>query len=121
MNKSFKSLIATLAVLFLTVGCAPASNLSAANAGTNLTAGIAKNLLPFYNQTVKWSSCYTTMKCGTVNVPLDWANPTKGTLHLAVIYHDPSGSSLGSLFMNPGGPGGSGYDFIRDSLSSAAS
>jgi pimeloyl-ACP methyl ester carboxylesterase len=121
MNKSLKSIVAAIAVMFLTVGCAPANTLSAANAGTDLTAGVAANLLPFYNQTVNWNTCNTNMKCGTVNVPLDWSNPSKGTLHLAVIFHDPTGSSLGSLFMNPGGPGGSGFDFIRDSMSSAAS
>ncbi len=121
VKTSIRSAIAALAVLFLTVGCAPAQSISPATAGTDLTAGVASNLLPFYNQTVNWTTCNTTMKCGTVKVPMDWSKPETAALKLAVIYHDPSGASLGSLFMNPGGPGGSGYDFIRDSISSAAS
>ena len=32
-----------------------------------------------------------------------------------------SGNPLGSLLVNPGGPGGSGYDFIRDSVDYATS
>ncbi|MEY4000024.1 MAG: hypothetical protein RLZZ626_379 [Actinomycetota bacterium] len=121
LKSSIRSLTALFAVSFLAVGCAQLPQDAPAVAGTNLTAGVSANLLPFYNQKVSWSSCFTTMKCGTVKVPMDWANPGTATLNLAVIYHDPTGSSLGSLFMNPGGPGGSGYDFIRDSLSSAAS
>ncbi|HWH97387.1 MAG TPA: alpha/beta hydrolase, partial [Pseudolysinimonas sp.] len=48
----------------------------------------------------------------TVTVPLDWDEPTGETIELAVARHRASRNSMGSLLMNPGGPGGSGYDFV---------
>ncbi len=47
---------------------------------------------------------------GTLEVPLDYADPTKGTITLAVERHlatDPA-HRVGSLLVNPGGPGHAG-------------
>jgi pimeloyl-ACP methyl ester carboxylesterase len=71
----------------------------------------------FYHQVVTWTSCGDGMQCATATAPLDWANPADGTIELALIRQPAtSGNSLGSLFVNPGGPGGSGYDFVKDSV-----
>jgi pimeloyl-ACP methyl ester carboxylesterase len=65
---------------------------------------------------VAWSPCYKDFgpfQCGTVQVPLDYDSPTGATISIAMIRlpaSDP-GSRIGSLFLNPGGPGGSGFDF----------
>ncbi|MEN2740366.1 alpha/beta hydrolase [Microbacterium sp. X-17] len=81
-------------------------------------SGVDPALLPFYGQTLDWSSCADGFQCTTVTAPLDWANPTKGQIELAVIRHPASdGSPLGALLTNPGGPGASGVDILRDSLS----
>jgi pimeloyl-ACP methyl ester carboxylesterase len=48
--------------------------------------------------------------CATARVPLDYRHPGESMIRLAVIRHratDPA-HRLGSLFINPGGPGGSG-------------
>jgi pimeloyl-ACP methyl ester carboxylesterase len=53
--------------------------------------------------------------CATIKVPRDWANPTGGeTLDIALLRARSQrlrpGKHVGSLVINPGGPGGSGID-----------
>ena len=64
---------------------------------------------------VSWEDCGGGFECATVEVPLDYADPAAGTTGLALI-RLPAGSGgqrLGSLFVNPGGPGASGVQFVR--------
>ncbi|MGH2529304.1 MAG: alpha/beta hydrolase, partial [Actinomycetota bacterium] len=52
-------------------------------------------------------------ECGTVRVPLDYSQPGDAAISIAVVRlpaTDPE-RRIGSLFINPGGPGGSGVDF----------
>jgi pimeloyl-ACP methyl ester carboxylesterase len=49
-----------------------------------------------------------------VTVPVDWSAPSGATLQLAVIRHRATGKKIGSLFTNPGGPGVSGVQDLRD-------
>lgn len=64
-----------------------------------------------------WSPCYRDFgfpfECATVQVPLDYSNPGRAAISIAMI-RLPAGDPdqrIGSLFLNPGGPGGSGFDF----------
>lgn len=78
------------------------------------------DLLPYYSQTLSWSDCDSTFECTTVKAPLDYSDPSAGDVELSVIRHRAtSGTAIGSLLTNPGGPGASGVSFLRDSLSSA--
>jgi pimeloyl-ACP methyl ester carboxylesterase len=45
-------------------------------------------------------------------VPEDYRKPAGKTLHIAVIRQPSSGAHRGSLITNPGGPGGSGIEFV---------
>ena len=56
-------------------------------------------------------------QCATVPVPLDWDHPNGKQIELAVIRHLASRPQqrIGSMFVNPGGPGQSGFDLVRDS------
>ena len=85
-----------------------------------VTDGISEELLPFYEQTVEWEPCEGAdsgyYDCATVTAPLDWDNPDAGEIDLAVIRrHADSGEPIASLLTNPGGPGASGVELIRDS------
>ena len=79
-------------------------------------------LAPYLGQEVQWSNCGAGAECATVMAPLDWDNPGVGEdVNLAVSRHSATGQALGSLFVNPGGPGASGYEFVLDSVDFAVS
>jgi pimeloyl-ACP methyl ester carboxylesterase len=65
---------------------------------------------------ISWNSCYSDLgpfQCGTVGVPLDYDGSDGGAISIALVRlpaSDPA-HRIGSLFLNPGGPGGSGVDF----------
>lgn len=67
----------------------------------------------FYAQSLDWQAGDKGRETAKVYAPLDWANPggKAVTLHLARIVSK-AGSDAPSLFVNPGGPGGSGIDYL---------
>ena len=79
------------------------------------TDGVSAELLPFYAQELEWRDC-DGFDCATVAVPLDWENPGAGEIELSVIRSraEGGGEPLGSLITNPGGPGASGVQLVRD-------
>jgi len=50
-----------------------------------------------------------------VSVPLDWDKPNGKQIELAVIRHLASrpAERIGSMFVNPGGPGSSGVNIVE--------
>lgn len=78
---------------------------------------VATDLQPYYSQVLTWKGCNNGMQCATAKAPLDWSDVSAGEISLALIRQPATSSNrLGSLLVNPGGPGGSGYDFIKDSV-----
>lgn len=66
-----------------------------------------------------WKGCGSGFQCATLTVPLDPAKPALGTVGIAITRHRATGGSrIGSLLVNPGGPGASAVDFVKDSYSS---
>lgn len=61
-----------------------------------------------------WQRC-GALECSTLEVPLDYAKPDDRRVSLALIRQTAKEPSrrIGSLVVNPGGPGGSGVDFVR--------
>jgi len=62
---------------------------------------------------VAWTSCRNGFQCGTVPVPLDYVHPAAGNIGIALIRKPATGNRIGSVLINPGGPGASGLDFAR--------
>ncbi|MDM4763605.1 alpha/beta hydrolase [Galbitalea sp. SE-J8] len=83
------------------------------------TSGVAAELLPYYGQTLVWHACENDLQCTTAQAPLDWADPAGERIELALIRSPATGTKQGSLFVNPGGPGASGYDFLASGVGSA--
>ena len=76
-------------------------------------ASIPQGLESFYNQDIDWQDCSdgtSPFQCGTVTVPLDYNNPGGQTITIALkkLPASDGDAEHGSLFTNPGGPGGSG-------------
>ena len=74
------------------------------------------SLQDFYSQVLVWTSCGTGMQCTTATAPMNWDDPAQASIELALVRQPATGTKKGSLLVNPGGPGGSGYDFILDSV-----
>ncbi|WP_137723748.1 alpha/beta hydrolase [Prescottella subtropica] len=113
------------AVVVLAAGCGsgtapdvagtPVAAQPAAGAG-EIPAGLEE----FYTQQIGWGSCddFATdgeelgraLECAQVTVPLDYANPGGDTVELALSRSTATatGARIGSLLVNPGGPGASG-------------
>lgn len=68
----------------------------------------------YYSQTLTWGSC-TGGECTKLKVPTDYANPGGDSIQLALlrVKARTSNQRIGSLVVNPGGPGGSGVDMAR--------
>jgi pimeloyl-ACP methyl ester carboxylesterase len=62
---------------------------------------------------ILWRPC-GSIQCATLSVPLDRTHPAGRRIHLALARHPANGKRLGVLMANPGGPGGSGVELVRD-------
>jgi pimeloyl-ACP methyl ester carboxylesterase len=73
----------------------------------------APDLARYYDQSVSWTSCRGSDRCTRIKVPLDYAHPGGRAISLAVLKVPAADKShrVGSLVVNPGGPGGSGVDY----------
>lgn len=80
-----------------------------------------EGLAGYLAQQVSWSDCASGMECARVLVPLDYADPGAQAITLSLTRRPASTTPrLGSLFVNPGGPGAPGTGlaaaFARDGL-----
>lgn len=64
---------------------------------------------------IPWKSCGEQLECARVRVPLDWDRPHGRTISLKVIRHPASRPEqrIGSMFINPGGPGDTGIGLVE--------
>ena len=102
------------AVALLLSGCQflPKPNGSSTTVTTHTDEAVASDLRPFYEQSLTWKKLGGGLDSTYVTVPLSWDDPTGATIKIAVARHSAGSGKLGSLLINPGGPGGSGYDFV---------
>jgi pimeloyl-ACP methyl ester carboxylesterase len=67
---------------------------------------------------LRWSSCDGRFQCARLTVPLSYSDPSGATIQLEVVRLRATGADpIGDLVMNPGGPGGSGVQFLEQSYS----
>jgi pimeloyl-ACP methyl ester carboxylesterase len=75
-------------------------------------------LTKFYDQKVRWQVCHDGFECAKIRVPVDYTAPTGASITLsAVRLPSHGGTRLGSLLVNPGGPGVSGIGYALDASS----
>ena len=66
----------------------------------------------FYHQQLDWTDCDGN-QCAKLTVPVNYAEPGGATIQLAVLKVPATDQAdrMGSLVVNPGGPGGSGIEY----------
>jgi pimeloyl-ACP methyl ester carboxylesterase len=126
-----RRLVAGAALLLALAGCgssspssgpssSPSAPSSASTAAGPSGAASATDTTPpdpalarFYGQKLTWTSCRSTDQCSWLTVPLDYQHPDGTTIRLALLRVPAAdkGARIGSLVVNPGGPGGSGVDY----------
>lgn len=121
------SMVAALSLVLLIGACTSKAKTEPAAAQTASAQSAqepAAGLKRFYDQKLNFASCkgYATtateeklyvdpFECGRLEVPLDYNNPQGKTMQIAVLRlpaRGERGQGIGSLVINPGGPGGSG-------------
>ncbi len=116
---------ATLAVLLLAAAACstgsdepssaePAPDTPPASADNTPEAGFPAGWTPARPE---WGECARAagpgMQCATLEVPLDWQAPDGAQIELELARRPASGDRIGSLLSNPGGPGGSGIEYLQ--------
>ncbi|WP_198529255.1 alpha/beta hydrolase [Mycolicibacterium obuense] len=106
------------AVMLLVAGC------------SKVVDGRALLAVPRPGSPIQWSACKavgpsdrsripTGAECGLLSVPVNWDNPDSAegaVAQLAVVRFKATGQKIGSLIINPGGPGESGVNAAANML-----
>ena len=66
----------------------------------------------YFNQEVEWEDC-GALECASINVPIDWEDEKSDSVQIALAKQPAADDSQGTIFVNPGGPGGSGVEFVE--------
>ena len=124
--KRFAAAIAALVVCAGLTACQDDPDIKASPATASASATIPAGLESFYTQKASWYNCAkkgmdevksgedTGFTCAKIKVPLDYDNPGGETIEIAVKKRAANDDSVGSLFINPGGPGGSGIELVEN-------
>jgi pimeloyl-ACP methyl ester carboxylesterase len=100
--------LATFAAAMLLAGC------------SNLVDGRAVISAPRPGTPIQWAPCKAATseearipagaECGLLSVPVDYSKPDGDVAQIAMIRFKATGEKIGSLVVNPGGPGESGVE-----------
>jgi pimeloyl-ACP methyl ester carboxylesterase len=71
------------------------------------------SLSQYETQELNWRDCYGNYQCATLLVPINYSDLTVGAFSLALLRYQALDQDrrIGSLIVNPGGPGSSGVDY----------
>jgi len=80
---------------------------------TKSHTALYNNLNDYYKQELSWSTCYDNFQCTELAVPIDYKRIKSGTFKISVLRYAAQvpKKRIGSLIVNPGGPGASGVDY----------
>lgn len=120
-RRPFRTLALALGTAGLLIsGCSSGSSSSGtsspAQAASVSPSPVPAALKPYYAQHLSWRDCGVSgFQCTTMKAPLDYAKPDGGEIKLAVSRKKATGPGkrIGSLLVNPGGPGGSAIGYLQ--------
>jgi pimeloyl-ACP methyl ester carboxylesterase len=70
----------------------------------------------YFDQELDWKAC-GDLECASMNVPIDWEDEESDSVEIALAKQPAFDKSQGTIFVNPGGPGGSGVGFVEYAVS----
>ncbi|MFJ7180465.1 alpha/beta hydrolase [Streptomyces massasporeus] len=118
--KTAAGLLATAALLVSACSSGSATTSAASAAAeaalVELPQATPTALTSYYGQKPAWRGCGVPgFECATLKAPLDYAKPSSGDVRLALTRKKATGPGkrLGSLLVNPGGPGGSAIGYVQ--------
>lgn len=94
----------------------PSAGASASASALPEPGSVPEGLEKFYAQELKWSSCGGILQCAELSVPMDYSNPEGQSISISMNKR-PAKKAQGSLLLNPGGPGASGLELVKESAS----
>ncbi|MGA8258013.1 MAG: alpha/beta hydrolase, partial [Nocardioides sp.] len=71
-------------------------------------SNVPTGLEAYYEQQLEWRGCADGVECATLTVPVDYGQPAGATFELNLKRVPATGDRIGSLVVNPGGPGAPG-------------
>lgn len=96
-----------------TVGPAPTPSSSADATNPEDITPVPQGFEEFYAQSPQWTECDGSFLCSTIEAPMDWDDPNSEAIEIAVQFHHASGGdAMGTILLNPGGPGASGIELV---------
>ena len=98
--------VRTLRIAAISVAVAIVVAACASGSGPAVSLGRART------GSIEWEPC-GSLQCASLSVPLDYAHPLGRHITLALARRPASGRRTGVLLTNPGGPGGSGVEFLQ--------
>ena len=108
---------AVVTALFVLASCGSSNTPNSDSSNSAPTSSAA----PFVPESFAWKACddsasTTSVQCSTLNVPYDYNDPSAGTFSLYVKKRPATNPSLriGSMMVNPGGPGFGGSSLADD-------
>ena len=98
-------------------GSAGAPTDVASGAPSELASGPSPTPTAIRVPPANWSDCGNGFLCAEIRVPEDYSAPSSGYLNISILELPATDrkSRIGSLIVNPGGPGASGVELVRDS------
>ena len=115
--------IAIVLVLAL-AACSDATDTSSSSdtSQSDTSLPVSTTITPATGGSISWSSCYDELDplvCGRFEVPYDYNDPSKGQFSLKLMKRpaNKSAKRVGSMLVNPGGPGFGGT-YLTDSADS---
>ena len=127
-SRRFRALLAVVAVFGAActsvygeaAGSAPNTTPSTSTTTTSRPkpSSTASSAGAFVPDPISWHSCGGRLKCATLRVPRDYTDPSGTTIELSLneLPARKPDQRIGPLLVNPGGPGGSGLDFVASGI-----
>jgi pimeloyl-ACP methyl ester carboxylesterase len=109
---------------FVLVACTTSTGVSVTERTATVEGGgssVESSVSPTVDDDLRWAACTdeaatdASLRCATLEVPLDHSDPASDTIELALVKVPATGKREGAVLFNPGGPGGSGFDPIAAS------